>query len=295
MTFVRRAIAVTINLGKGTFGDGGFNTVKFSGPLKASANITVIGGAAMAKLDLSLYGLTLSHMNQVASLGPVKNIEGVRNNEVIVEAGDLDSGLGVVYNGTIQEAFLDFSGMPSCSFRVLAFVGTMLAARPVPPSSYRGLTDVATIFKSLAQQGQQSFQNNGVTAQLIDPYLPGTIWEQMQTVAEHANINWLHDETNGTIIIWPKDGTRAGSIPVVSAETGMIGYPSFTSLGIECSCLYNPSIGVGQMVQIKSTLAGATGIFEIKTIRHNLESETPGGQWASHFFATLPGGLALHK
>lgn len=297
MAFVHRQIAVTVKLGLGSFGDSGFDTVKFGGPLRASAEVEATGGPAMARLDLTLSGLSLDHMNKIATLGPIRNVEQVRNNEVIVEAGDTTGGLGVIFQGTIREAFPDFSGMPNCSFRIQAYTGTMLALRPVSPSSYNGLADVVTIFASLAKQGGVSFQNNGVTAQLIDPYFPGTVWSQMEACAEHADINWVHDEKSNVVVIWPRGGSRGGAVPVVSAETGMIGYPSFTgSQKIMVSCLYNPSISIGQTVQVESTLRGATGKWTIKTIRHHLESETPGGQWVSNFGATGgPEDIALMR
>jgi hypothetical protein len=298
MSFVHRQISCTIKIGQGSFGDGGFDVVKLSGPLRASAQVEITGGPAMAHLDLAVYGLSPSLMNQVATIGPVRSIAGQRNNEVVVEAGDTSGGLGVVYNGTITEAALDFSGMPNCSLRIHGGAGTMLAMRPVPPTSYNGLVDVATIFASLAKQAQVTFQNNGVTAQLIDPYYPGTVWDQMERCAQAANIDWIFDEKTvpNSVVIWPKNGDRGGSVPVISAETGMIGYPCFVLQGIECMCLYNPSISVGQTVQINSTLKGATGRWTIKRINHHLESETPGGQWSSSFGATKgPDDIALFR
>lgn len=286
MSFVRRSVAVTFRLGVGSFGESGFDTIKLSGPLRAAVNVKISGGPAMAQLDLSVFGMTLDHMNKLATMGPILNIEGVRNNEVVVEAGDIDSGLGVVFQGTIREASFDFSGMPNCSFRIQAFTGTMLALRPVQPTSYNGLADVATIFASLAKQGQLTFQNNGVTAQLIDPYFPGTIWDQMESCAKAAGINWFHDAQSNAIIIWPKNGSRGGAIPVVSAETGLIGYPSF-QLGknIVCNCIYNPNISIGQTVKVESTIVLANGQWTIKSVDHSLQSETPGGQWSTSFLA----------
>lgn len=296
MSFAKRAIAVSFRLGQGSFGDSGFDTIKLTGQLRASARVSISGGPAMAQLDLSVYGMTLDHMNKLATMGPILNVEGTRNNEVIVEAGDTTNGLGVVFQGTIREASFDFSGMPNCSFRIQAFTGTMLALRPVQPTSYNGLSDVATIFASLAKQGQVTFQNNGVTAQLIDPYFPGTIWDQMESCAKSAGINWVHDAQSNAVVIWPKNGSRGGAIPVVSASTGLIGYPSFSNLGIICNCLYSPNISIGQIVKVESTLTLANGQWTIKTVNHSLESETPGGQWSTNFLANPdPNSVVIKK
>jgi len=58
----------------------------------------------------------------------------------------------------------------------------------------------------------------------------------MQAVKEEANIEtFLNDGVPKTLIIWPKGGSRGGSIPLVSRDTGMIGYPSYTQNGIVVS------------------------------------------------------------
>ena len=54
-------------------------------------------------------------------------------------------------------------------------IGAWEAVKPVPPTGYAGLVDVATIMAGLAKLANFTFHNAGVTDKfLIDPYLPGT-------------------------------------------------------------------------------------------------------------------------
>ena len=161
-----------------------------------------------------------------------------------------------------------------------AYAGLYEAAKAVPPTSFKGLTDVATIMANIAALAGWGFQNNGVDIKMEHPYYPGTAWDQMQQVAEHANINaHLDDGTPHTLVIWPKGGARDGVVPLVSPATGMIGYPIFTNMGIVVTTRFNPSIGFGQRVQVQSDLPQANGIYHVATLTQNLEAELPHGAW----------------
>lgn len=285
MPFTHKQIAVTFDLGTGDFGEGGLNRLKLTGPLRASANIMENGGPAWSTLDLTLNGMTLDHMNRLSTLG--QKITVVRRNVVTVEAGDTANGLSVVYEGQIIEAWADFAGMPDAAFHVVGGVGHLQAVKPIPPTTYNGLVDVSTILRSLATQAGLAFNNYGVTSHFIDPYYPGTVWDQIKACAEHANIEWIM--TAKALIIWPKGGARGEDVAVVSADTGMIGYPRFAQSAIQITMIYTPSIGYGQRIRVKSSLIN--GDYIIQTMSHQLESETPGGMWHTRITA-LPPGLA---
>ena len=126
------------------------------------------------------------------------------------------------------------AGMPDCAFHVAAHAAVWEAVKPVPPTGYAGLVDVATIMAGLATLANFTFNNAGVTDKfLMDPYLPGTAVAQIiQQVAEHAGINFDIDGTapKKTLTIWQKGRSRGGVIPLISRDTGMIGYPTYTGV-----------------------------------------------------------------
>jgi hypothetical protein len=287
MAFTHKQLAVTFDLGEGDLGEAGSTRLKLSAGLKASATITETGGPSFSTLDLTMSGMSLSNMNsKLNTLGQRKTV--VKKNTVTVEAGDDVNGLSVVYRGQMIEGWADFSAMPNVVFRVQGAAGALEAVKPIPPTTYSGLVDVVTIMRGLATQADLIFTNDGVTKQLIDPYFPGTIYEQMRRCADHANISWII--SNGTLAIWPKGGARGGAVVVISPKTGLIGYPSYTPSGIQLMVLHNPSINFGQKIKVESSITNASGEWFIQTLVHTLESETPGGQWHTSITA-LPQGL----
>jgi hypothetical protein len=146
-----------------------------------------------------------------------------------------------------------------------------------------------------------AFENNGVAVQLPPgTYFHGSARNQAYACAGMAAINIVID--NNTLAIWPKGKTRgANALVELSPTKGMKGYPTYTSKGIEVETLYNPAIKFGGTIQTtnskradgSSVLPAADGKWEVFTLEHNLESQTPHGSWFSLVRAAPLGSIVL--
>lgn len=286
----RRKIELSFALGEGNFGQDGQNEVKLTG-YRTSASITKSGGASLSEMQLRVWGLPLDVMQKLTVLNKLAYAEE-RRNVVTVTAGDDKTGMGVVFVGTIKEAWADASNAPDVSFVVSAFTGGVDAIRPVPPTSYNGSVTVETIMGSIAAQMDppRTLENGGVQVTLDSQYLPGTLRDQAVKVAQIAQCNLLIDDT--VLAIWPKGKARGGQTLKVSAETGLVGYPQFTQNGIAFSLLFNPSLAFGQQISMKSVLEAANGAWVIGAVQHSLDAELPGGQWFTRVECYLLGHTA---
>lgn len=293
-TFKKRRIEVTITLQpvedavtkvvtRPVFAENGKNEMTLSG-LRTSVTVVKAGGFAQGELNLRLFGLSLSLMNQLSTLGRLP-MAG-RNNTISVRAGDEGGVLSVVYSGTITHAWADFRGAPDVAFHILALAGMSAALTAAPPSSYPGAADVAVIIESIAKRAGYRFENHGVSVQLSNPYYPGSLLDQMKSCAEDAGIDFAVDD--GAVIITPRGAPRGIQVPLVSAETGMIGYPEFTRSGIALSCIYNPNVRLLGLIDVKSILTPACGRWRIYSMAHQLDSEAPNGHWITSFSAADP-------
>lgn len=277
--YVHRRLNVTFTLGTGDFGEAGSqNTVTLSG-LRISASVSKAGGPTFTSAQLRVFGMSLSHMNQLSTLGKPLNLE--RKNAVTLQAGVEGGAMSTVFSGNMRDAWADMNASPRVPFLVTAVDGGLEAIKPVVPNSYQGAVDVATVMTDLARLGGYTLENNGVTQIMSNSYLSGTITDQIKAVAEHAGIR--HIIENGTLAIWPKNGSRGGLIPLINKSSGMVGYPSYTAGGIVVKTLYNPSIQFGGKIKVESIVEPANGQWVVFSVVHDLDSETPNGQW----FTTL--------
>jgi hypothetical protein len=274
VSYVRRKITATVALGTGTYGNGKATLATLEG-LRMVVNITK---GALPGSDVAtgrIYGMPLDLMNQLTSLGKPQIY--TRNNVISYTAGDDTAGMALVHRGILQEAWVDFGGAPEVSFNAISFTNTIAMMQPTAALSFQGSADVATIMSGIATTLGLAFENNGVVSKLSNPYFPGTPGQQMIACARAAGIEATIDGT--TLAIWPSNGSRGGAIPVISPETGMMGYPTYTSSGIGLKTLYNPNIRMAAQVQVKSSLKAATSTWIVNAVSHELAAELPGGPW----------------
>ena len=282
MAFTQKEIRVTISLGQGQFGDTGANTVTLSG-LRVKAEIQDFGGGAMPQTQLMIYGLPPSMMNQLTTVGPINSTIRMQNT-VQIAVGDANSTATTVYSGNIDQAWADYNQLPEAALNISAVVGLGIALKPAAATSYTGSADVGEVMQSLASAVGLSFVNHGVSVQLSSPYFPGTALAQIRECAQAADINFTID--NGALEIWPKSGSRnLTTISVVSTQTGMVGYPAFSSNGLMVTTMFNPSIKIGGQIQVQSSILPTGGQYTVVQISHSLESITPDGQWFTHISA----------
>lgn len=285
MALAKRLITLTFDLGEGAYGEGGEDRVELAGH-RVSATIVKAGGNSMGTAQLQVYGMALAQMNKLATLGMRPQM--VRKNTVTVSAGDEESGVSVVFVGQITNAWGNFQAAPQVPFTVEAHVGFFDAVKPVAPASFKGATDVATILSGLANLMGKRFVNNGVDVKLSSPYFSGSAREQALSVVNAAGIQWNGLDEN-VLEIWPSGQARAGQAPLISARTGMIGYPSFTSQGISVRTVFNKSIGLGGQIIVASTLDPANGTWNVFSLDHKLDSLVPNGDWHTNVGAVRPG------
>lgn len=279
MSLVQRRINVTITLGTGDFGEQVGDTVTLKNH-RVTANMAAVGGAAQGSIELRIFGLTLDEMNRITTVGLVMASRRGKN-RLKVEAYD-DSGLvpATIFDGGIDQAWADFKSAPEVALNIVGLSAAVAAVKPVPPSSYKGSADVATIMSDLAKTMGLTFENNGVSVKLSNPYFPGTAWDQVRACAKAADINMTVD--NGVLAIWPKDSKRAGDVPLIGPETGLVGYPEFTSSGLVVTSRFFPNVRAGGQINVKTSLSVAAGIWNVFSIVHRLDAQTPGGAWFTY-------------
>lgn len=277
MAFTQKLIQVTF-----TSGSNSFQPIQISG-LRTFCHVVAAGNFTMAECDLVIYGMTLSDMNQLSTLGwKIDQSGGGKPNadKIDVYAGD-ENGMSHVYQGGIYAAYSDFQGGPNIPFHVVAMMGSAQAGMMTKPISINNKSaDVAGIMSQIAQNAGLQFENNGVNIKIAYPYLPGTPKDQAFQLAKHAGINIALDR--GTLAIWPQSGNRQQSA-TVTPTTGLVGYPAWSSEGVRLKMLYNPDLYMGgQLIVQGSAITPANNTWTITRLEHNLQALTPNGEWFSN-------------
>lgn len=284
----KKRLKFIITLGTGKFGSSENDQITLEG-YRAIADIDKAGGMMMGTLRARIYGVSQEDMNSITTLQ--WKPQSIIPNTVEVYAIDGDKET-LVFAGNIVNAWGDYQSMPDVYLRMQAQSAFINQLKPIAPRSFQGSIDVASVMSQIARDLGYNFENNGVSVTLTDVYLPNTGLEQAKDLAHAANIDLYLDDK--TLAITPANSPRGELIPEISAESGMIGYPTFDGIGVNFQTIFNPSITFGGRIKLTTDIKQAAGEWIVTSIGHRLESEKPGGSWLSNVRGNA-NGLAISK
>lgn len=281
-----RQLRFTFELGEGNFGLSGVNRLTVEG-LRAEIQITMpvlARDGSSSSAVMAIYGLTIDEINKLTKAGT--QFFG-RNNRVLVEASsqgeDETDPWIAIYHGQIYQAYPMMNQQPEPPMVFFAVPGdaAALQLKPVDPITIEGGVTAATVIERAAAQVGYSIENNGVTAQLTNPYLKGSALEQITTALDAVDAYGTVSRTDNRVAIWPRDGNRAGQVAELSPESGMIGYPEFETVKIKVRHIFDPSlvgsVDPGFQFRVKSPLTAANGTWNAITLTLALSCQAPGG------------------
>lgn len=301
MAFVNRLINLTFVLGTGAFGADGSDTVKITG-LRTSLSISKPGGNGYGTAEIRIFGMLLSTINQLSTYGIIYPLQP--RNSVIIEAGDSVNGMTTIFSGQILGAWFDGSEAGNPAFVVTANAGTLLALIPAAPTSYKTSVRAADVISYLASLSNLRFVNYGVDTPLPPSYFSGSLAAQLKLAITAAKCDSNGLDGSGVLAIYPRGGARNDAPVKISAETGMVGFPTWTAQGIVIKALLNGALNFGSQIEVTSEIinavsapsspgniqqAGKPQIWNVANIDYELESLVPGGAWFMTVEAWRPG------
>lgn len=281
MTLIRRRIDVEFHLNDDNFEDTDFDTVRVEG-LRVQANIVSTDGPSIGEATFRIFGLPPTILSKMNGLN--RAAQAVRKNGVIIYAGDEVSGMPIVFKGTISLAQIDMANPPDVSLTVVAYAGYFESLKTAASTSYPGSADAAVIMSDFAARMGFGFERNGVSVILSRPHYSGSLREQAQSCADAAKIAWTVEEDK--LVIWDRKVGRGGSIPLISPDSGLVGYPSYSTgqfQGLAVTSIFNPLLRIGKKVRVESALKVANGTWGVYNLAHSIESEIPNGKWFTQF------------
>lgn len=271
-----RRIDVSFALVNGEF-EGGGNTLTVRG-LRVACHILNTGGPTAGQMELTIWGLTLSQMNQLVTTGAQYN--RMYANNVQVFAGDDDNGTSLIWDGAIVTAQIDGQQMPAVCLRVVSQPGGFLTVQPATPLSIQGSADAGDMIKQIAGQIGYGYESNGVTAKLSNPYYAGSVWKQLYKIAHDAGFEMVVDRKTICALV-PGTPRQGDAVLIAPPALGgnMIGYPNFDQTNIQVRALFDPAVSYYGTIQVLSEFQSACGLWMVNRLEYQLEARLPGGHW----------------
>jgi len=108
--------------------------------------------------------------------------------------------------------------------------------------------------------------------------------ELLNRIARNHQADWSIQD--GNLIFLPKDKVLNDEAVVLSQDTGMINAPEQTDDGLELTCLLNPALQIGGLVEVQSIIEYFNGQYKIVKLAHS--GDGLSGDWQSKL--TVVGG-----
>lgn len=272
----KKQLRFVVTLGTGKFGSSNNDTITLQG-FRATADIDKAGGMMMGTLRAKIYGVKQADMNSVTTLQWKTGTLIPNTVEVYAIDGPAET---LVFAGNIVNAWADYQSMPDVFLHIQAQSAFFNTLKAIPPRSFKGGVDVASVMAQIARDLGYTFENNGVTTRLVDVYLPNTGMEQAKDLARAAGCDLYLDDK--ILAITPPNVPRKVIIPLISLASGLVGYPTFDGVGVNFQTLFNPAITFGGSIKLETDVQQAAGEWVVTSVGHRLESEKPGGAWFSN-------------
>ena len=272
-----------IRVGLALYKDEQKRTLVYEG-VETHVQIEKPGEPDQNKATVEMFNLSMDAMRDMTTLSfrPLQT----KKNLIVIFAGDETEGMSQCFAGEIDTAYADFSGAPTIKMHIEAAAGSYPSLKASPPIAVKGSQSAASLIEQFAKESGYAFRNNGVSASVKNAVLNGSPVQKMRAVAGMVGCELLIDDN--VVKIQPYDkGLDEGNAVLMSKDSGMLGYPTFTSEGISLKCLYNPDLQLGGMIEVDTVVPGAKGTWKITKLSHSLVANSVSpGDWFSEVEAS---------
>lgn len=289
ISFVKRRIRVVINLRSGKFEDGTDKVIIDDLPMHVE--IIRAGLPSFPEANVTIWGLKLNKMKALSMVGSYA-LQYYKN-DIRIYAGEGDpETLPLVFKGVQWFGAMVPEGDGNVRFEMKSFTGYFETGVPKSPTTVQGTVPAADLIRQFANDAGFNFVNQGVTASVKDSIINGDNIHKMQTVANAVGANLILEDQ--TITLLPKNVGLDTSEAIISAETGMMGYPTLTSTGLQVTSIFRPDIRFNQYVTVKSVIPIPTSSEKHRVLKltHSLDANTnDGGLWQTTIESLFNYGL----
>lgn len=283
-SFIKRRLRVQVTLAQGSFKGGG-NSIVID-DLGMVVKVEKSGPPEFGKASVEIYGLSLNVMEQLSTLN--MNPLFVKRNYLNIFAGDDKKGMSQIFAGTAINAAADMNSAPDIKFKIEGRIGFWGSVKAQGQNVVAGTQPVAGFIQQQAGAADLQFENQGVSATIKDSVFFGSPIEQARQAATQVGAELVIDDEKMYLI--PNGASvKGGTVPKLSATTGLLGYPVMTQNGIECKAIYDPAFRFAGLIEIESAVPKTSGQWRIIKLSHNLAANLPNtGNWESSMTAYYP-------
>jgi hypothetical protein len=237
------------------------------------------GGNQFGNAKVAIYGVPLDAMNKIARLW-LEVLSPTNTDTLTIDVWD-GSNFVPFFAGVITWSAINAGGAPQVALEIEA--NSAMIAMNTVASPYAQDEPVA-----LQDALQQILEPTGLVVEFSDSvpvldiqraHLIGTPMDQAAALMNYfPELTWYINLQR--FLVRPVNGPL-GSDPVpINKTNGMIGYPTYSTSGVQLATIFNPRIRPGLALDIQTMFDFVNRTKWVAAVlQHNIEPNMPGGQW----------------
>lgn len=185
-----------------------------------------------------------------------------------VEAGRVSTGYSLVFQGDITTA--QGAQPPDISMRIKAAAGDF-AKGDIIARSQPGLTPLQNIASRVAQDLGLSLNFQATAKQIANYTYTGSAVKQVEQLGVMGHVNAYIDDR--ALVVKDFNAPLSGRTRELNLDTGLIGIPEFTEVGIKVRMLFDNQTTLGSALNITSKMnPAANGLYTVFKLTFDLAS-----------------------
>jgi len=249
------------------------------------------GGKQYGNAKVEIFGVPLSSMNQIARLW-METLTPQNDDTLAIDVWD-GKDYVPLFQGVITWSAVDASGMPQVKLVIEANASMILMNTTASPyASGTGPVALPDALTNILKPASFTLDYSEVAPRymLTDVHVAGSPLEQVSTLLRHYDeLTWFCNLQR--LIVrrarapFDEDAIR------IAADTGMQGFPVYSSSGIQLSTVFDARLRPGAPLDIQVTdfdFINRTK-WVAAVVAHQLDVNVPSGQWTTGLAANAFG------
>lgn len=286
MTYKKRTISYEITLQNGSFSDTDNNqtTLKVS-DVRSYISLEINGGITGLTADAQIYGLTVDQMARISGSGFKYTASQGAKIKVTVDGNNF-------FQGQIIWARPDYNQAPDIPLIISAMSNPEDMWKPITDTSISGAANLKDIIAAVGGKVGATVGTCDITQVFQNVALRGGFISQISQLQQMLDpLDIFLDYDNQHISAYKQSAydTSGNQDILLSKDTGMLGYPTFTEYGIIVNAVYQEGFKINRFVKVDSVVPNASGEYKIvQGSRHSLSSWVDNGPWSSTLMLVHP-------
>jgi len=237
------------------------------------------GGKQYGNAKVQVYGVPLATMNQIARLW-LEALTPQNTDTVQINVWD-GQGFIPFFDGVITWSAVNASQMPQVYLDIEANAAMQGMNSTASPYANPGPVALTSALNAIATPAglTVNFDTSAQDYQLVQQRAVGTPVQQItQVMNQFPNLTWFINLQQLVV----RDALAPLNSPAirVAKDTGMIGYPVYSTSGLTVSTLFDPRIRPGLALDVETEFDFVNRtVWVASVLAHTLDVNLPGGQW----------------